>query len=63
LTRLVELQRLGRAGLATLARKHLVLDDLAILVVGDRAALEPDLAALDLGSLTALDIDGAPLAR
>ncbi len=61
LARLVELQRLGRTGLAALARKHLVLDDLAILVVGDRAAVEPDLAALDLGPLTPLDIDGAPL--
>ncbi|MBP7865604.1 MAG: insulinase family protein [Acidobacteria bacterium] len=45
------------------ARKHLHPDQLAIVVVGDKAAIAADLARLDLGPVVEVDEQGRPVAR
>jgi zinc protease len=42
------------------AKKYIDLDHLAIVVVGDRAAIEGPLKATNIGPITYLDIEGAP---
>ena len=60
LARLAWLACSSRDQRRALLRRHLYPDELTILVVGDRASVARDLAALELGPLAALDIDGAP---
>lgn len=44
------------------AKKHLDLDRLAIVIVGDRASIEAPLTATDIAPIVALDIEGRPQA-
>lgn len=48
--------RIDEHDAARVARQHLHPDDLLIVVVGDRAQIEPELEALGLGSVETLDI-------
>jgi zinc protease len=43
------------------ARRYLVSDDLVVIAVGDRSAIEADLRALDLGRVEFQDAQGRPL--
>jgi zinc protease len=51
-----------RQDVSRVARQHLDLGDLAIVIVGDRATIEAPLAATGIGPIVHLDIDGNPLA-
>jgi zinc protease len=48
--------------LTTLAGKRILPENLVVLVVGDRAVVEPKLRELNLGSIQILDVDGKVLA-
>ena len=48
----------GRESVQTAARKYLVPGKLIVVVVGDRAKIEPELAKLNLGRLELRDADG-----
>ena len=55
------LERVTSEDLQRLARKHIVPADLSIVIVGDRAKIEPGLRALGLPAPELRDVDGAPL--
>jgi hypothetical protein len=42
------------------AKKYIDLDHLAIVIVGDRKAIEEPLRATKIAAITHLDIDGRP---
>jgi zinc protease len=44
------------------AKKHIDLDHLAIVIVGDQKAIEQTLSATKIAPIAHLDIEGAPLA-
>jgi zinc protease len=48
--------------LTALATKRILPDNLVILVVGDRAVVEPKLRELNVGPIQVLDVNGQPLA-
>jgi zinc protease len=50
------------AGLTALATKRILPDNLVILVVGDRATIEPKLRELNLGPIQVIDPDGKAMA-
>jgi len=48
---------------AAAGKKYIQPDRLAIVIVGDKAVLEKDLVALNLGPVVELDRDGRPIAK
>lgn len=48
-------------GLTELAKKRVLPDNLVLVVVGDRATVEPKLKELNIGPISYLDADGRPL--
>ena len=51
------------AAVAAAGTKHIRPDRAVIVIVGDQAAIEKDLAALNLGPIVALDKEGRPVAK
>jgi len=49
------------ADVAEAGARHIRTDRLAVVIVGDAAAVRPDLEALGLGAIVRLDSDGCPL--
>lgn len=59
--RLSRIEKLTRAELLSLARKHLDVERMIILVVGDAQTITPGLHELGFGAPVMLDIDGVPI--
>jgi zinc protease len=57
---LARLQSVTVADVQRVATKYLDPSHMAILIVGDRKAIEPGLRSLDLGAITLLDPEGGP---
>jgi zinc protease len=47
----------------TVAKKHVVPNQLIVIAVGDRAKIEPELKKLELGPLEIRDTEGKPLSN
>jgi zinc protease len=56
-----KLAALTRDDVQAAARAHVTPDRLAIVVVGDRAAIEPALRAANVAPVVAVDLDGRPV--
>jgi zinc protease len=56
------IETIGTEELKGLAQKHLHPERMAILVVGDKQKILPELQALELGEIVELDATGRPLA-
>ena len=48
-------------GLTALAKKRLLPEQMVLLIVGDRAVIEPKIKELNLGQITYIDADGKPV--
>jgi zinc protease len=47
--------------LTTLAKKRLLPEQMILLIVGDRAVIEPKIKELNLGQINYIDADGKPV--
>ena len=48
-------------GLTALAKKRLLPEQMVLLIVGDRAVIEPKIKEMNLGQINYIDADGKPV--